>query len=191
MQFAFRQCSSNRLCEEEPEPIPQITCSLIQASRCSIDTVVRTLDPNELIINCNRRGRQGDHSAPQCTDSHVCLSVTPKTHICIIYIILNWVIHPGGRGPYFCVDMATNSGRRFTAPRFVLLMRLSFVHICSANVPRVPRDWISSPRGSKNKLCAYKPPVSSDQHPSNDILLIQFSDWTKCVETSAALINSV
>lgn len=71
VQFAFRQCSFNSLCEEGPEPIPQITCSLIQASRCSIDTVVRTQNPNELIINCNRRGRQGDHTAPQYTKNHV------------------------------------------------------------------------------------------------------------------------
>lgn len=40
--------------EEGGWPIPQITCSLIAASRCSIDTVVRPEDPDALIINCNR-----------------------------------------------------------------------------------------------------------------------------------------
>lgn len=99
-------------CEEELEPIPQITCSLIQASRCSIDTIVCTLGPNALIINCNRRGKQGDqHRSVKRTMFTPLSCVTPTTHIYIIYIILNCVILPAEEKHYFCIDMATNSGQ--------------------------------------------------------------------------------
>lgn len=96
VQFAFHHCSFNSLGEEQLEPIPQITCSLIQASRCSIDTVVRMLDPNALIIICKGRGRQGDHTAPQWTVHHMDFPVShPTTHIYIIYITLRCVVLPG------------------------------------------------------------------------------------------------
>lgn len=55
---------------EEEEPIPQITCSLIAASGCSIDTVVRPKDSEALIINCKGIEKQGVCTALQlCTES--------------------------------------------------------------------------------------------------------------------------
>lgn len=50
---------------KEKEPLPQITCSLIAARRCSIDTVVRPKDSEALIINCNGIETQGVCSALQ------------------------------------------------------------------------------------------------------------------------------
>lgn len=161
VQFAFRQCSFNSLDEEQLEPIPQITCSLTQASRCSIDTVVRTLDPNALIIKCNRRGRQVDHTAPQWTVHHVGLSC-PAKHIYIICIILSCVILPRGtkqkkqnktlllrwHGYELRTDrvQAMSRGHVLAACRFVLLMRLSFVRICSANAPLMWLNLVSTQR---------------------------------------------
>lgn len=139
VQFAFRQCSFNSLDEEQLEPIPQITCSLTQASRCSIDTVVRTLDPNALIIKCNRRGQQGDHTTLQWTVHHVGSS-SSNTHIYIICIMLSCVILPRDakkkkkalllrwHGYELRTDrvQTVSRGHVLAARRFVLLMRLSF-----------------------------------------------------------------
>lgn len=112
VQFAFRQCSFSSLCEEKLEPIPQITCSLIQASSCSIDTVVRTLDPNALLIALEEEGGETtQHRSVPCTMFTPLSCVTPTTNIYIIYIILNCVILPGGKNHNFCVDMVNNSGQ--------------------------------------------------------------------------------
>lgn len=72
--------------EEEGWPIPQITCSLIAASRCSIDTVVRPEDPGALIINCNRKEKQGVYTALQlyAVDWSYCMKYSQS----VSYIIL-------------------------------------------------------------------------------------------------------